>query len=92
MQDTRDIRNICLNCFGDLDPKTRVCNLCNKRAADDLTPTDALPLRTLIAGRYLIGMPLGRGGFGITYNAYDMVMGVRVAIKEFFPRDRKSVV
>lgn len=86
MVDTRDIRNICLYCFGDLDPRTRVCTVCNKHATDELTPMDALPLRTLIAGRYLIGAPLGRGGFGITYNAYDTVMSVRVAIKEFFPK------
>ncbi len=86
MQDTRDIRYICLNCFGTLDPRTRICTSCRKRAADELSPTQALPLRTLLAGRYLIGMPLGRGGFGITYKAYDMLMSTRVAIKEFFPK------
>lgn len=86
MQDMRDIGTICLNCFGTLDPRTNVCPVCHKRAADFQAPPAALPLRYLLAGRYLIGMPLGRGGFGITYKAYDMLTGCRVAIKEFFPK------
>lgn len=86
MQDIRDPKSICLNCFGTLDPRTHVCTKCNKRAADNQAPSQAIPMRTLLAGRYLIGMPLGRGGFGITYKAYDMLTCTRVAIKEFFPK------
>ncbi len=86
MQDLRDIRTICLDCFGTLDPRTHVCRHCNKRAADNQVPSQALPQRSLLGGRYLIGMPLGRGGFGITYKAYDMLTCTRVAIKEFFPK------
>lgn len=86
MADTRDINSICLNCFGTLDPRTRVCPTCHKRATDDQTVPYAIPQRALLAGRYLMGAPLGRGGFGITYKAYDMATGRRVAIKEFFPK------
>ncbi|MBD5132826.1 MAG: serine/threonine protein kinase [Clostridiales bacterium] len=86
MQDPRDIRTICLHCFGTLDPRTRICTRCGKRATDEVTALGALPLRTLLAGRYLIGLPLGRGGFGITYKAYDILTCTAVAIKEFFPK------
>lgn len=86
MPDSRDTHSICLHCFGTLDPRTKVCMNCRKRATEDQTAPYALPLRTLLAGRYLIGMPLGRGGFGITYKAYDMITCARVAIKEFFPK------
>lgn len=86
MQDTRDIRTICLNCFGTLDTRTGVCPYCGKRAEAGSPNTAALPLRTLLAGRYLISTPLGRGGFGITYKGYDMLTCTRVAIKEFFPK------
>jgi serine/threonine protein kinase len=44
----------------------------------------ALQPGTLIAG-YEIVRPLGQGGFGITYEAYNRVVKRRVAIKEFFP-------
>lgn len=86
MQDMRDIQSICLNCFGTLDPRTRICTTCHKRAQDEVAVPYALPPRTLLAGRYLIGMPLGRGGFGITYKAFDTVTRTRVAVKEFFPK------
>lgn len=39
------------------------------------------------AGRYLLGCPLGKGGFGITYIAMDLPTEQTVAIKEFFPAD-----
>lgn len=89
MQDTRDLNCICLNCFGTVDPRTRVCPRCGKRA-DEPTAVGALPYRTLLAGRYLIGTPLGRGGFGITYKAYDVQTCMCVAIKEFFPKGYTS--
>ncbi len=85
MQDTRDANSICLNCFGTVDPRTRICTRCGKRT-DDPSPVGALPARTLLSGRYLIGAPLGRGGFGITYKAYDMQTCACVAVKEFFPK------
>lgn len=86
MQDRRDIGSICLNCFGTLDPRTRICTVCRQPAVNEAAATSALPARYLLAGRYLIGKPLGRGGFGITYKAYDMLTQSRVAIKEFFPK------
>ena len=44
-----------------------------------------LPQGTKLKKRYVIGGVLGRGGFGVTYLAFDVMEQKRVAIKEYFP-------
>ena len=41
---------------------------------------------TTLNNRYVIESVLGHGGFGITYAAHDKSLKVRVAIKEYLPR------
>ena len=50
-----------------------------------LTVKDSLPVFSILAGKYLLGAPLGKGGFGITYIAMHLPAEKIVAIKEFFP-------
>ena len=40
---------------------------------------------TVLHKRYMIGAPIGVGGFGITYAALDLQTRSRKAIKEFYP-------
>ena len=42
---------------------------------------------TLQNGKFRIIRVLGQGGFGITYLAENTMLGKKVAIKEFFPKD-----
>lgn len=87
-------RKLCKNCFA---PKSRrgECPVCGytKGAGDP----SLLPRGTKLAGRYIVGGAIGRGGFGVTYLAYDTNDKKTVAVKEYFPsmlakRDRGGYV
>lgn len=45
----------------------------------------AMHPNTILHGRYLVGRMLGQGGFAITYIGFDLVLNVKVAVKEYFP-------
>ena len=78
---------ICVNCMkGTLDANG-VCSACKKADADLETSRRHLTPRTILKGKYLVGKVIGEGGFGITYIGYDLDLEIRVAIKEFCPRD-----
>lgn len=60
------------------------CRYCRKKLPDSL-PVGVLPPGVVLGGRYLTGLYLGAGGFGITYRAYDLKTDSAVAIKEYYP-------
>jgi len=81
--ESRDPR--CRACF---EPHTvdLPCPHCGYEAAAPQHPL-VLPVGTALgSGQFLIGRKLGNGGFGITYLAWDQRLAIRVAVKEFFPR------
>ena len=45
------------------------------------------PSGVTLNNRYRIGSVLGMGGFGVVYEALDTNLNVRVAVKEFLPKD-----
>ena len=78
---------ICLHCMQAVKDTNGICIDCKKTDAEIDSKSRYLPLRTIVRGKYLIGKVIGEGGFGITYIAFDLDLEVRVAIKEYFPRD-----
>ncbi|MGB8510866.1 MAG: serine/threonine-protein kinase [Pyrinomonadaceae bacterium] len=77
----------CLNCRQNgLPTSAEKCPHCG--AITKFLLRDMLPSGTLLHNRrYCIDYPLGRGGFGITYRAFDNNFKMVVVIKEFFPQE-----
>lgn len=78
-----DPERICFGCFQEKEPGG-YCPYCGFSENEE-QPYLALPLGTLLNGRYMLGKVLGTGGFGITYLGYDLTLDIKVAIKEYMP-------
>lgn len=76
-------KQICYGCFTEKEPGVR-CPHCGFNEYEE-QPYLALPLGTIVNGRYLVGKVLGSGGFGITYLGFDLTLEIKVAIKEYMP-------
>ena len=79
-----DLERVCYGCFQEKPDDSPVCPYCGFSSEEE-QPFLALPMGTVLHGRYLMGRVLGVGGFGITYLGYDMVLEIRVAVKEYMP-------
>lgn len=97
-------KTLCSGCFSAL--KKEPCKKCGFSEESYSPDSMVLPCGTILMGNFIIGRVLGKGGFGITYLAYDVKCGKIIAVKEYFPiefslresngtglmvRDRKSV-
>lgn len=78
--------NVCIGCMHPLD-KDGECPHCHLNIKEYKPIPHCLLPGTTLAKRYMLGKVLGEGNFGITYVAWDFVLEVPVAIKEFFPAD-----
>lgn len=75
---------LCMKCMKPTPPQN-FCINCGSPRLYKQELDYALPLKTILNGRYLVGAMLGSGGFGITYTGYDFTNNRIVAIKEFMP-------
>lgn len=76
-------KQVCENCFKEIS--SPFCTYCGYNPA--VTQSDPTMLRpgSILLGKYIVGKVIGKGGFGVTYLAYDVTTNRKVAIKEFFP-------
>ncbi len=86
---------ICMHCMSVLPRTGVVCPACGAHAEELENETNQLPVGSILAGKYLVGCVLGQGGFGITYIGWDLNLGIKLAIKEYYPeglvgRDSKT--
>ena len=78
-------------CLGCMEPfQGYPCPRCGFDPKNVKSAEYALPLETILAGKYLVGRVLGQGGFGITYIGWDIALERKVAIKEYFPAGQVS--
>ena len=79
-------QTICPGCFTNKGHAS-ICTTCGYDESERRSPL-VLPHHTILHGQYHLGKLLGKpGGFGITYLAMDQKLNVKVAIKEYLPRD-----
>ncbi len=75
---------LCFRCFK-IKGSYGVCPHCGYEEDTGAAQAYQLAPGTILRGRYIIGVSIGFGGFGITYKAFDTVLSIVVAIKEFYP-------
>ena len=75
---------LCMSCMTDIKGQA-ICPDCGIQDHNQRNAV-ALPLKTVLNKRFLVGRVLGKpGGFGITYLVWDMLLETTAAIKEFLP-------
>lgn len=75
---------ICFWCFKTKGSRT-VCPHCGYAQGSEPEQAYQLAPGTVLHKRYVIGFNIGIGGFGITYKAFDAMLRMVVAVKEFYP-------
>ncbi|MCM1184857.1 MAG: leucine-rich repeat protein, partial [Roseburia sp.] len=76
-------KTLCEYCFEETDREP--CPHCGySREAYVKDPT-VLAVGNILENRYIVGGVIGKGGFGITYLAYDRKLERKVAVKEYYP-------
>lgn len=79
------IENLCIHCMKEKSRPDEICPFCGFDPNTVEIPPYHLPPFSILAGKYLLGMAIGEGGFGITYIGMDLNLEIRVAIKEYYP-------
>ncbi len=77
--------NLCYKCFCEKPIREKACPRCGYKHTPDAASQNCLLPGTLLHNRYIVGVALGVGGFGITYKCLDTKLGGICAIKEYFP-------
>lgn len=75
---------ICFWCFKSRGNQP-VCPHCGYVQGSEPEQAYRLSPGTVLHKRYVIGVSIGIGGFGITYKAFDAMLRMIVAVKEFYP-------
>lgn len=67
------------------EQKTDTCPKCGKSLKEAPISPKFLKPGTILQGKFIVGYPIGAGGFGNTYIGWNQLLLRKVAIKEFYP-------
>lgn len=73
----------CLHCMQAFSDTESVCPHCGATAAPESLLHHLKP-GSVLREKYMIGKVIGEGGFGITYIGRDLMLDMRIAVKEYF--------
>lgn len=77
---------LCYHCMNQLEEdKLHICPYCGKSLEEQQLSAKYLKPGTVLQDKFVVGYPLGAGGFGITYIGWNKLLLRKVAIKEFYP-------
>ncbi|MGN1164945.1 MAG: PASTA domain-containing protein [Lachnospiraceae bacterium] len=77
---------LCYHCMQQIqNEKLHTCPNCGKSLKVEQTEARFLKPGTVLQGKFVVGYPIGYGGFGNTYIGWNSLLLRKVAIKEFYP-------
>lgn len=77
----------CFYCLQSLREDDQHCPHCGTKVPYRAKDVRDLPPGTILQSHFFVGRSIGRGGFGVTYLAFDLKDQRACAIKEFFPTE-----
>lgn len=81
------MNRLCMGCMKEYDDRFEICPHCGYAFGTPPKQSYHIPPGSVLQQRYIVGVALGFGGFGITYIGWDYVMSRKVAIKEYLPSE-----
>lgn len=81
-------KNTCMGCMSDTGGEN-ICPVCGYDNTSR-NSVDHLSIKSVLAGRYIIGMAYDINGEGVSYNAWDESESKPVIVREYFPSDIAS--
>lgn len=75
----------CYHCMTKIEDNNMYCPECGNKSGEYFPQSEELPAGTMLCNnRYLVGVSIGSGGFGISYIGYDLKLQKKVLVKETF--------
>jgi serine/threonine protein kinase len=69
----------------EFDDQYEICPYCGYDVTEEPNVLNHLYPGTMLQDRYMIGVVIGSGGFGVTYKAWDCQLDTVICIKEYYP-------